>query len=429
MEPCSVAMLVFGDNTPQGQIFLDLVARGKIDCHPPVDVREFLTRDPAKKRDSVSHQENADSTRTQRALLNAGAKFVTAVSEVAYDVNRACFDEHGGRYRRASGGKIYPLYCTAGRHRCDGTAKFAQHAVLNAVVVGGKRVFNCNVFSLSDARTAADVRDMVQHAQKWLAEPFELHEPDADFGKEASSISADAKAAWDAIVGITVDLVGWHEMAQNAAQLRGCDRDDDVQGSSSSPSEPRDKKRSRRSEHRNKKRSRRTSARSSGHHNKKSRRNDTDVRRSPPQRAEHDRATLTPRASSSMIEQVAERELAERPNTPTPPVRRARPWDRPTRTVCPCCGEGYISADTPEFASFALTESSLYSTMKNLGMDEHAMHIAFLLVQRFEQDGLKEVQGVIMNVIKNFEWIANPSAFVSKACINFRKSREPHHTT
>ena len=120
--------------------------------------------------------------------------------------------------------------------------------------------------------------------------------------------------------------------------------------------------------------------------------------------------------------------LSERPKTPTPPVRRARPWARPKRTVCPCCdGQGYINADTPEFASFVLTEASLHSTMKTLGIDEHAMHLAFLLVQRFEQDGLKEVQGVIMNVIKNFDWIGNPSAFVSKACINFRKNREPHH--
>ena len=96
--------------------------------------------------------------------------------------------------------------------------------------------------------------------------------------------------------------------------------------------------------------------------------------------------------------------------------------------MCPCCdGDGYINADIPEFASFELTESSLYSLMRNLNIDTHAIHLAFLLVQRFEQDGLKEVQGVIMNVIKNFEWITNPSAFVSKACINFRKIREQHH--
>ena len=90
--------------------------------------------------------------------------------------------------------------------------------------------------------------------------------------------------------------------------------------------------------------------------------------------------------------------------------------------MCPCCnGDGYISADIPKFASFVLTEASLHSTMKNLGIDDHAIHIAFLVAQRFGQDGLKEIQSIMMNVIKNFEWIENPSAFVSKACINFRK--------
>ena len=316
-------------------------------------------------------------------------------------------------------------------------------------------MFNCNVFSLSTARTARDVRDTVQDAQKWLAEAWSLCEPDANFGKQASAITPRAKAAWDAIVGFPCDLAGLHDMAQNAAQLRVdlSPSSADVDLSPSSPSDPRGKKRSRRSEQRNNKKSRR--ARSSGRHNKKRHRTNIEVRRSSPQRAEPDRATLAPQASQSHPDQVDQRpkiervvkkeevvkkeqvdepptiepvRLSERPKSPTPPVRRARPWARPKRTVCPCCdGDGYINADIPEFASFELTESSLYSLMRNLNIDTHAIHLAFLLVQRFEQDGLKEVQGVIMNVIKNFEWIANPSAFVSKACINFRKSREPHH--
>ena len=123
--------------------------------------------------------------------------------------------------------------------------------------------------------------------------------------------------------------------------------------------------------------------------------------------------------------------LSERPKSPTPPVRRARPWAQPKRTVCPCCdGDGHISADIeiPEFASFVLTEASLHSTMKNLGIDDHAIHIAFLVAKRFGQDGLKEVQSVMMNVIENFQWIENPSAFVSKACINFRAKHEPFKT-
>ena len=310
MQPCNVAVLVFGYTTEQGKMFMKMVEHGDIDCHPPVDIRDYLKKDPSNNV-TVSHHENADSIRTQQALLNSGTNFVNAVSKVVYDVNALSLDDHGGTYRRPSIAKIYPVYCKAGKHGADGTAKFAQHAV-NAVVVGGNRVFNCNVFSLSTARTARDVRDTVQDAQKWLAEAWSLCEPDANFGKQASAISPRAKAAWDAIVGFPCDLAGLHDMAQNAAQLRGGDRDVDLSPSSpdvdlspSSPSEPRRKKRGRRSEHRNTKRSRR--ARSSARHNKKRRRTNIDVRRSSPQRAEPDRATLAPQASQRHPDQVDQR--------------------------------------------------------------------------------------------------------------------------
>ena len=88
-------------------------------------------------------------------------------------------------------------------------------------------------------------------------------------------------------------------------------------------------------------------------------------------------------------------------------------------------GEGIIATDLPMWASMVCTDESVYSTLRTLGVDTPAMQQAYLVVQRFGDDGLKTLQDICSNVIKNWDYIDNKSAFVAVACVKYKRSREP----
>ena len=83
--------------------------------------------------------------------------------------------------------KILPVYCTAGQHRADSTAK-ASATVLNAVgATHGHRVWNVKVFSLSCMNIWPDAvqSTVVTEAWRWLTNTWTIA-PCPNFGADAS---------------------------------------------------------------------------------------------------------------------------------------------------------------------------------------------------------------------------------------------------
>ena len=79
----------------------------------------------------------------------------------------------------------------------------------------------------------------------------------------------------------------------------------------------------------------------------------------------------------------------------------------------------------PDFASFEFGAESMYNILYNLDIDEHGMSQAYMVCQRYGEHGVWELQSIVTNLLKNWSWIDNKSAFLSSSCVKFARHYEP----
>ena len=156
-----VAIIVCGAHTPVGKAFLRR-AKGERESFICIDVRQWLqnpAHDEGPKPWKVSHAENADSLICQLSLLHQEA-FGTCVNALVGEITT-----------RVEERKVFVLYCTAGQHRSDGVAKCLASRIFNCGP-DECRLYNCAVFSLSDATVEHYDQQIVAQATTWVADPW-----------------------------------------------------------------------------------------------------------------------------------------------------------------------------------------------------------------------------------------------------------------
>ena len=114
--------------------------------HPAIDIRGV------RKIYNVGHWENADHLTTQLNVLL-----------------RTLADHIEAKNGEATSPKVFPEYCSAGVHRCDGAAKCTACQVLNKVssVGGGGRLCGAEVFSCSNVGPNRLAKTVFEEATKW----------------------------------------------------------------------------------------------------------------------------------------------------------------------------------------------------------------------------------------------------------------------
>ena len=156
-----VAIIIAGDRTPAGKAFLDMAKKDTNRFHPPVDIRQWMHRDPSgagAKKFETPHAMNSDCPNVAMELLSH-EEFYTAVVEVVRQIV-ACWSE----------GKVFSVYCTAGTHRSDGVAKCAARVLNNWP--DEDRWFNVNCFSLKHAVAKSLEDTVIIDARQWTVEPW-----------------------------------------------------------------------------------------------------------------------------------------------------------------------------------------------------------------------------------------------------------------
>ena len=191
--PIAVAIMTFGFHTPAGKVVMNHIKANPEKFHPATDIRKVLTTDPSKRKlYKISHWENADHLTTQLNLLHDG-QFYHAV--------RTFVDHIEAQNDQTLGApKVFPVYCSAGVHRCDGTAKCAASRVLNKVAVGvggAERLYNAKVFSCSNIDPKHLEATVFKEATKWTHKPWTVARGD-DWASAASDASSRAhkQLAW-----------------------------------------------------------------------------------------------------------------------------------------------------------------------------------------------------------------------------------------
>ena len=53
--------------------------------------------------------------------------------------------------------------------------------------------------------------------------------------------------------------------------------------------------------------------------------------------------------------------------------------------------------------------------MENLDIDDKAKKQAYIVIQRFGDDGLEAVQKIVSNILKNWQYVGNKSAFMASS--------------
>ena len=190
--PTPIAIIVAGQHAKQGAAMIKLALSQPDKFHAPIDVRQWLHRDPRQpsegKQWQVQNWMNADYLPCQLEGLRQPA-FVECVRSVAEMMALDAADR-----------KVWVVYCTAGQHRSDGVSKAVTTRVFNAEW-GEERLYNCNIFSLSNADVAT-VESVAAEALRWAAEPWMTRHDDcpwAEDAKLASSVAFKALAEIDAI--------------------------------------------------------------------------------------------------------------------------------------------------------------------------------------------------------------------------------------
>ena len=93
---------------------------------------------------------------------------------------------------RADGSVFQQRHIYAGQQRAHGAALFAQHMVLNQMMLSdGSSAFQCNVFPM---HAVYSVAEQCEHAQRWLNDPWTWVQEEPMFGHKATETS---KTAYD----------------------------------------------------------------------------------------------------------------------------------------------------------------------------------------------------------------------------------------
>ena len=116
-------------------------------------------------------------------------------------------------------------------------------------------------------------------------------------------------------------------------------------------------------------------------------------------------------------------QATQAPRTPPAPPQRVQAQQRViVMETCPCCGgNGEIQVGSNDWASFIQTPDTLVSTMSYLGIDGHAQSQVTLFIQEFGDDALHEVNSILSNILKNWQYVGNQSAFLSSSVIKVRQ--------
>lgn len=118
----------------------------------------------------------------------------------------------------------------------------------------------------------------------------------------------------------------------------------------------------------------------------------------------------------------APQQQVQAPRTPPAPPQRVQIEQRViVMETCPCCGgNGEIQVGSNDWASFIQTPDTLVSTMKYLQIDGHAQLQTTLFIQEFGDVALSEVNSILSNILKNWKYVGNQSAFLSSSVIKLR---------
>ena len=92
--------------------------------------------------------------------------------------------------------------------------------------------------------------------------------------------------------------------------------------------------------------------------------------------------------------------------------------------ACPACeGCGRLfKADIPVWADRITSAESVYAVLKANKIDDRAMQQAMLVVQEFGADGVTAIRGIVVNMLKQWGFLDNASAFVASSCMKYRRS-------
>ena len=390
MTPRPIAFIVFGEHEAKGKIFWDLVTQGKVKCRRAIDIRKVLNADPAEaKKFGCTHINKGESDQVQSNLLNQ------------WDTVEACEwlleEVETGEYVAGSHRPVLPIpvYCTAGRHRSDGASTMVQRRVLNCCVRDGKRLYNANVFRITDCH---DPLEQAELALTWVTDPWEVIDGEDNFGKRALSTSPLAVQVWDAVTELKTRM--------------GDDGSDFVPMPPSRPP-PNPKKRPTGGSGSGRVKPTKAPRSSKGHGIDDVDRDIDDV--------DHDiddvDRDIDDTGDGHGVEvsgAVADAYVGDCDN-----------WDDGSYQ-CPCCGgTGLLNAaDRPEWATRVTTVDSLVAMLESNGLDERAIHQAVLVMQEFGDEGLDAIRGILVNMFKNWEFTQNPSAYMASACIKYRRQRE-----
>ena len=170
--PAQVSLVVLGDRTPEGRVFLDLL-HGQSDVdYMEFDVREWLTELVAGH--SPRYQQDGTHKNTQMCVM-AQERFNECVRTITdWIVERSRIDDHVVTF---PGGKctvglrrVVIIKCSHGMHRSS-TVAHAVRECLNAQYNDNLRVFNCRV-STTTGRAICDQHEILKQADLWRLGPW-----------------------------------------------------------------------------------------------------------------------------------------------------------------------------------------------------------------------------------------------------------------
>ena len=104
------------------------------------------------------------------------------------------------------------------------------------------------------------------------------------------------------------------------------------------------------------------------------------------------------------------------------PTTMSVEWESapPATFLCPCCdGTGEMPTDVPDYASFTMDRYTMHSMLMSMKFDDDSVRQAWTMMQQHGDQGVREVQSIVTNIIKNKQWIKNHSAFLASSCVKW----------
>ena len=175
----SIALVVCGTDTEQGNALLDMAEKHPEVFFTPIDVRSSLRavdQSQVKARKFV-HARNGDCVQNQLAMLAFGESFVACVRKLAMKIVESLPTR-----------KIWVICCSTGEVRSDCLAKALVTRVFNGVE-DDERIFNANIFSTSGVDRDGIEATVVKDAMSWAIAPWLTRRDDRKWGHDAEVAS------------------------------------------------------------------------------------------------------------------------------------------------------------------------------------------------------------------------------------------------